>query len=46
MSFRSDFREHAPQFMLLKAKASLEDARYVGKVTRELLQTRTDLVGL
>jgi LacI family transcriptional regulator len=40
MGFRSYFREHAPQFMLLEAKASLEDERYAGEVTRELLLSR------
>jgi LacI family transcriptional regulator len=32
--------------MLLEAKASLKGARYAAEVTRELLLTRPDLVGL
>ena len=46
MGFRSYFREHAPDFTLLEARTSLEDARYGAEATRDLLARHPDLVGL
>lgn len=46
MSFRSYFREHAPDFRLLEPRTSLEDARYAYESTLDLLKTDPDLVGL
>jgi LacI family transcriptional regulator len=46
MSFRSYFREHAPDFHLLDPLLSLEDARYAYEHTLDLLKRNPDLVGL
>jgi LacI family transcriptional regulator len=46
MSFRSYFREHAPDFHLLEPRTSLEDARYSYASTLDLLQRDPALVGL
>jgi len=46
MSFRSYFREHAPDFHLLDPLTSLEDSRYAYENTLDLLKRNPDLVGL
>ena len=46
MSFRTYFREHAPEFHLLETLTSLEDARYAYENTLDLLKRHSDLVGL
>jgi LacI family transcriptional regulator len=46
ISFRSYFREHAPEFHLLETLVNLEDPRIAYEATLELLKRRPDLVGL
>ncbi len=46
MSFRSFFREHAPEFRLLEPRTSLEEARYAYENTLDLLTRNPDLAGL
>ena len=46
MSFRSYFREHAPDFRLLEPRTSLEDVRYAYESTLDLLGHDPELVGL
>jgi LacI family transcriptional regulator len=46
MSFRSYFREHAPNFHLREPLASLEDTRLAHESTLDLLRRTPDLVGL
>ncbi len=47
MSFRSYFREHAPEFRLLEPRTSLEDARYAYESTaRPAAAESEDLVAL
>jgi len=46
ISFRSYFREHAPEFKLLEPLVNLEDARIALEATRELMEDNDDLVGL
>jgi LacI family transcriptional regulator len=46
MSFRSYFREHAPDFQLLEPRVSLEESRYAFESTLDLLKRTPDLVGL
>jgi len=46
ISFRSYFREHAPEFRLLESLVNLEDARIAQEATRDLLDRNADLVGL
>jgi LacI family transcriptional regulator len=46
MSFRSYFREHAPDFQLLEPRTSLEDVRYAYENALDLLKRDPDLVGL
>lgn len=46
MSFRSYFREHAPDFRLIESRTSLEDVRYAYESTLDLLKRDPDLVGL
>lgn len=46
MSFRSFFREHAPDFQLLESLVSLEEERYAYGATQDLLKRAPDLVGL
>ncbi|MBB5751817.1 LacI family DNA-binding transcriptional regulator [Prosthecomicrobium pneumaticum] len=46
MSFRSYFREKAPQFRLLESLANLEDSRLSHEATLELLKRAPDLVGI
>lgn len=45
-SFRSYFRENAPEFQLLEPLTSLEDPRYAHENTLDLLKRNPDLVGL
>lgn len=44
ISFRSYFREHAPDFQLLEARPSLEDPRLAYESTLDLLKQDGDLV--
>lgn len=46
ISFRSYFREHAPEFRLLEPLINLEDARIAREATHDLMATNPDLVGL
>jgi LacI family transcriptional regulator len=46
MSFRSYFRESAPEFQLLEPLTSLEDARLAHEGTLDLLKRKPDLVGI
>lgn len=46
ISFRSYFRENAPQFRLLESVANLEDSRLSHEATLELLKRAPDLVGI
>ena len=46
MSFRSYFRQHAPEFELMEPMTSLEDARYAYENMLDLLKRTPDLVGL
>jgi LacI family transcriptional regulator len=46
MSFRSYFRENAPEFQLLEPFTSLEDASLAHESTLDLLRRKPDLVGL
>lgn len=46
ISFRSYFREHAPDFQLLEPLINLEDARLAHEATRDLMERNPDLVGL
>lgn len=46
MSFRSYFREYAPDFQLLEPRTSLEDVRYAYENTLDLLKREKDLTGL
>ena len=46
MSFRSYFREHAPEFQLLEPLVSLEDERYAYEALQDLLIRVPDLQGL
>ena len=46
MSFRSYFREHAPDFQLLEPLTSLEESRYAYENTLDLVKRTPDLVGL
>jgi LacI family transcriptional regulator len=46
ISFRSYFREHAPDFQLLEARASLEEARLAHESTLDLLKQNGDLVAV
>jgi len=46
ISFRSYFREVAPQFEVIETLLTLESAEHAGKVTREMLARHPDLVGL
>jgi len=46
MSFRSYFREHAPEFTLLEPLTSLEDPRFAYANTLDLLKRNPDLSGL
>jgi len=46
ISFRSYFREHAPEFQLLEPLINLEDARIAREATHDLMAGNPDLVGL
>jgi LacI family transcriptional regulator len=46
ISFRSWFREHAPDFRLLETLVNLEESRIAYEATLELLARNPDLVGL
>jgi len=46
ISFRSWFREHAPDFPLLEPLVNLEEARIAHAATLELMARNPDLVGL
>jgi LacI family transcriptional regulator len=46
ISFRSYFREHAPDFRLLEPLINLEDARLAHEATLDLMAHNPDLVGL
>lgn len=46
ISFRSWFREHAPEFQLLEPLVNLEEARIAHEATLELMARNPDLVGL
>ena len=46
ISFRSYFREYAPEFRLLEPLVNLEDAKIAHEATLDLLQQNADLVGL
>jgi LacI family transcriptional regulator len=46
ISFRSYFREHAPEFRLLEPLVNLEEARIAYEATIHLMQSNRDLVGL
>ncbi|MFC3532806.1 LacI family DNA-binding transcriptional regulator [Vogesella facilis] len=46
MSFRSYFREYAPQFQLLETLVSLEDIQLAQVATLQLLKQHPDLCGL
>jgi len=46
ISFRSYFREHAPEFRLLEPLVNLEDAKIAHEATLDLLQQNADLTGL
>jgi LacI family transcriptional regulator len=46
MSFRSYFRENAPEFHLLEPLTSLEDGHLAHESTLDLLRRKPDLVGL
>jgi LacI family transcriptional regulator len=46
ISFRSYFREHAPEFRLLEPLINLEEARIAREATRDLMAKSPDLVGL
>jgi LacI family transcriptional regulator len=46
MSFRSYFREHAPDFQLMEPLVSLEDDRYAYEATLDLIARAPDLTGL
>ncbi len=46
ISFRSYFREHAPQFQVLEPLVNLEEARIANEATLHMMQANPDLVGL
>jgi LacI family transcriptional regulator len=46
ISFRSYFREHAPQFQLLETLVNLEDARIAYAATQDMMAAHRQLVGL
>ncbi len=46
ISFRSYFRERAPQFKVLETQLTFESAEQAALVTRQLLDEHPDLVGL
>jgi LacI family transcriptional regulator len=46
MSFRSYFREHAPQFQLLETIVNLEDHRIAYEATLDLLSKHESLAGI
>jgi LacI family transcriptional regulator len=46
MSFRSYFREHAPQFQLLESIVNLEDHRIAYEATLDLLSKHDSLAGI
>lgn len=46
ISFRSYFREHAPDFRPLEPLVNLEEARLAREATRDLMARNPDLVGL
>ncbi|AMP12626.1 putative LacI transcriptional regulator domain protein [Collimonas pratensis] len=46
ISFRSCFREYAPEFQLLETLISLEDIHLVQVATLDLLKRHPDLAGI
>jgi LacI family transcriptional regulator len=46
ISFRSYFREHAPEFRLLEPLVNLEDSRIAYEATLDMMERNPDLVGL
>lgn len=46
ISFRSYFRQHAPDFVLLEAVLNLDEPRIAYEATIDMMETHPDLVGL
>lgn len=46
ISFRSYFREHAPEFSVLEPLVNLEEARIANEATLHMIETNPDLAGL
>jgi LacI family transcriptional regulator len=46
ISFRSYFREHAPEFTVLEPLVNLEEARIANEATLHMIETNRDLAGL
>jgi len=46
MSFRSYFREHAPEFTVLEPLVNLEEARIANEATLHMIEANPDLAGL
>jgi LacI family transcriptional regulator len=46
ISFRSYFREHAPEFSVLEPLVNLEEARIANEATLHMIESNPDLAGL